>query len=332
MKYRRLGRSGLNVSILSLGTMNFGSVAGREESIRIIDAALDLGINLIDCADVYSQGESERVLGEALKKNNRRKDVFITSKVFWPAGEGQNSSGGSRHHIFSACEKSLRSLKTDFIDIYFLHRSDFNLPQEESLAALDLLVQQGKIRYVGCSTHPPWRVVEAIWIAEKNRYPKYICEQPPYNLLDRRAEIEIFPMCQAYDMGIMTWSPLAQGVLAGRYHSAIDLPPQSRGAQKNIFAERITQQGIEVSRLLAARATEKGCSLPQLALGWVLHQPPVTTAIIGPRTLDHLKDLHAAVDLHLDDSDIKLCDSLVPPEQNVSNHFNTAGWRASNNP
>lgn len=329
MKYRRLGRSGLSVSVLSLGTMNFGTATGEEDSIRIIDAAIDSGINLIDCADVYSRGESERILGETLKKSGRRKDVFVTSKVYWPTQEGQNAAGGSRHHIFSACEKSLKRLKTDYIDIYFLHRTDFNVPQEESLAALDLLVRQGKIRYAGCSTHPPWRVVEAMWIADKHHYPKYVCEQPPYNLLDRRAEIEIFPMCQAYDLGIMTWSPLAQGVLGGRYQNAVDFPAHSRGAQKKIYAERITQKGIEVAQQLAIRAKEKGCSLPQLALGWILHQAPVTTAIIGPRTQKHLNDLLLAVDLNLEDSDIEFCDFLVPPEHHVSDHFNTSGWRAS---
>jgi aryl-alcohol dehydrogenase-like predicted oxidoreductase len=329
MKYRRLGRSGLNVSILSLGTMNFGTATDRTESIRIINTAIDSGVNLIDCADVYSLGESERILGEALNDSGKRKNVFITSKVFWPIGEGQNTGGGSRHNILSACENSLRRLKTDYLDIYFLHRTDFNVPQEESLAALDLLVQQGKIRYTGCSTHPPWRVVEALWIADKYRYPKYICEQPPYNLLDRRAETEIFPMCQAYDLGIMTWSPLAQGVLAGRYQNISDLPPQSRATQKKIYAERITEKGIEVARHMASHATQKGWSLPQLALGWILHQRPVTTAIIGPRTLEHLKELLTAVQLHLDQSDMAFCDSLVPPECHVTNHFNTAKWRAS---
>ena len=232
MKYRRLGRSGLMISEIVLGTMNFGNPTDKAESFRIIDAALSAGINLFDCADVYAEGESEKILGEAFSRNGKRPEVFITSKVFMRTGEGPNDAGNSKHHILASCESSLRRLKTDYLDIYFLHRTDFDVPQEETLAALDLLVRQGKVRHIGCSTHPPWRVVEAHWIADKHHYPKFITEQPPYNLLDRRAETEIIPMCQAYDLGIICWSPLAQGVLAGRYRDATQIPPGSRGAFK----------------------------------------------------------------------------------------------------
>jgi len=201
------------------------------------------------------------------------------------------------------------------------------VPQEESLAALDLLVQQGKVRHIGCSTHPPWRAVEAWWIADKHHYAKFVCEQPPYNLLDRRVENEIVPMCKAYDLGIISWSPLAQGVLAGRYQDAADIPQGSRGAFKSIYAERITPQGIEVAQQLAKRAIQKGCTLPQLAVAWVLHQPGITAVIIGPRTLAHLNDLLSAADLNLDDTDLNYCNRLVKPGAFVSDHFNTAGWR-----
>lgn len=327
MEYHRLGRSGLKISKLALGTMNFGNPTDKTASFKIINRALDAGINILDCANVYADGESERIIGEALAENGKRNDVFVTSKVFLPTGTGPNDAGNSKHHILAACEKSLKSLKTDWIDIYFLHRTDFGVPQEESLAALDLLVQQGKVRYIGCSTHPPWRVVEAWWIADKHHYPKFICEQPPYNLLDRRVEHEIVPMCKAYDMGIISWSPLAQGVLAGRYQNAADMPAGSRGAFKAIYAERITQPGIEVAQQLAQRATEKGCSLPQLAVAWVLHQPGITASIIGPRTPAHLDDLLSAADLKLNDTDLEYCDQLVKPGAYVSDHFNTAGWR-----
>ena len=327
MEYRRLGRSGLNISEVVLGTMNFGLQTPKQESFRIIDGAIDSGINLLDCANVYAEGESERVIGEALAASGKRQDVFITSKAFLPVGDGPNDRGNSRHHILEACENSLRSLKTDHIDIYFLHRTDFNIPQEETLAALDLLVQQGKIRYTGCSTHPPWRVVEAMWIADKHHYPKFVCEQPPYNLLDRRVENEIMPMCGEYDLGIISWSPLAQGVLAGRYQDAGNLPADSRGAFKDIYAERITQRGIEVARQLAERARDKGCTLPQLALAWILHQPGVTGSIIGPRTWDHFVDLLRATDIELDRSDLEFCDGLVAPGMNISDHFNTCRWK-----
>ena len=327
MEYRRLGRSGLKISNLALGTMNFGNPTDKAESLDIIDTALDAGINILDCADVYAEGKSECIIGEALAESGNRNEVLVTSKVFLPTGTGPNDAGNSKHHILTACEGSLKRLKTDWIDIYFLHRTDFSVPQEESLAALDLLVQQGKVRYIACSTHPPWRVVEAWWVAENHHYPKFICEQPPYNLLDRRIEQEIVPMCRAYDMGIISWSPLAQGVLAGRYQDAAEIPPDSRGAFKDIYAERITQPGIEVAQQLAKRAADKGCSLPQLAVAWVLHQPGITASIIGPRTLAHLKDLLPAADLRLDDDDLAFCDQLVEPGAFVSNHFNTAGWQ-----
>jgi aryl-alcohol dehydrogenase-like predicted oxidoreductase len=291
MEYRRLGRSGLKISKLTLGTMNFGNPTDKAESFRIINTALDAGINILDCADVYAEGASERIIGEALAENGKRKDVLVTSKAFLPTGKGPNDAGNSKHHILAACENSLKRLKTDWI-------------------------------------HPPWRAVEAWWIADKHHYPKFICEQPPYNLLDRRVENEIVPMCKAYDLGIISWSPLAQGVLAGRYQDAADIPPGSRGAFKSIYAERITPQGIEVAQQLAQRASQIGCTLPQLAVAWVLHQPGVTAAIIGPRTLAHLNDLLSAADLNLDDSDLDYCNRLVKPGAFVSDHFNTAGWRS----
>jgi len=326
MEYRRLGRSGLMISGLVLGTMNFGKPTGKAESIRMIHAALDAGVNMLDCADIYAGGKSEEIIGEALSREKCRKDVLITSKVFMRVGDGPNDAGNCKHHILDACEKSLRRLKTDYIDVYFLHRTDYNVPQEETLAAMDLLVRQGKVRHIGCSTHPPWRTVEAFWIADKYGYPKFVCEQPPYNLLDRRAEHEIFPMCKAYNMGIISWSPLSQGVLAGRYRDAKKIPAGSRGAVKPIYAERITQQGVDVAQRLAQRAAAKGCTLPQFALAWILYQPAVTGAIIGPRTLKHLKDLLGAASVKLTGEDLDFCDALVPAGRNVSDHFNTSGW------
>jgi aryl-alcohol dehydrogenase-like predicted oxidoreductase len=306
--------------------MNFGNPTSKEESFKIIDRAIEEGINIFDCADVYADGESERIIGEALARNGKRKNVFVTSKVFMKTGPGPNDYGNSRHHIIESCEKSLKRLRTDYIDIYFLHRTDFDVPQEESLGVLDLLVKQGKIRYIACSTHPAWRIVEAIMISERYHYPKFICEQPPYNFLDRRIENEIVPMCQTYDLGIITWSPLAQGVLACRYTDPSKLPQGSRGTQKAIYAERITQKGIEISLELAKKAKEKGCTVAQLAVAWVLNQPGITGAIIGPRNLEQFEDLLPSADIKLDDSDFRFCDQLVPPGTYVSNHFNTSNW------
>lgn len=326
MQYRRLGRSGVNVSAFALGTMNFGNPTDKAEAFRIIEAALDVGINLFDCADVYAGGESERIVGEAFKQNGKRRDVLLTSKVFNKVGEGPNDAGNSKYHIFDACEQSLKRLQTDYIDIYFLHRTDFNVPQEESLAALDVLVRQGKIRYVACSTHPTWRTVEALWMADRYGYPKFICEQPPYNLLDRRIENEIIPMCQAYDMGILSWSPLAHGVLADRYTDAAHLPEGSRGTRRTVFTERITQEGIDVGDKFAQLAQQKGCTTAQLAIAWVLHQPTISATILGPRTLEQFQSLTPALDIELDSEDLKFCDELVAPGHFVANYFNTSRW------
>lgn len=329
MEYRRLGRSGLNISSLVLGTMNFGNPTEKAEALHIINTAIEVGINIFDCADIYANGESERILGEAFVQNGKRKEVFITSKVFNKTGSGPNDFGNSKHHILDACEKTLQRLQTDYIDIYFLHRTDFNVPQEETLAALDLLVKQGKIRYAAVSTHPTWRTVEALWLADKYHYPKFICEQPPYNLLDRRIENEIVPMCQAYDLGIITWSPLAHGVLAGRYTDASNIPEGSRGSLRQVYAERITQKGIEVSIEFAKKANEKGCSAAQLAVAWVLHQPGITGTILGPRTLEQFESLLPAIDIKLDETDLSFCDSLAPPGAYVANYFNTSRWMKS---
>ena len=326
MEYRRLGRSGLQVAPLVLGTMNFGGVTGKKESIEIIDEALDAGINLFDCADVYSGGESERVLGEALVRDGKRKRAFVTTKCFMAAGEGPNDRGSSRHHIFESVENSLRSLKTDYIDIYFLHRPDFSIPLEEPLAALDVLVNQGKVRYVACSTHPSWRTAEALFTAERYGYPKLICEQPPYNLLDRRIEMEILPMCRYFDLGAICWSPLAQGTLAGRYTDPDKFPSRSRASQKSVFAERITPEGIEAATKMADYAGKKGVTPAQFAVAWVLNQPTVTGSIIGPRTLEQFRDLLPSADIELTDDDRDFCDSLVPPRSHLSNHFNTTDW------
>lgn len=326
MDYRRLGRSGLKVSSLALGTLNFGEQTGRDESFRVIDAALDRGINFVDCADSYAGGRSESVVGQALARDGKRSKVILSSKVFYPVGPGLNDRGNSQRHIIAACEDSLRRLRTDYLDLYFLHRTDWSLPQEETLAALTRLVDRGLVRSIGCSTHPPWRTVEALWLAEKHGYPKFVCEQPPYNLLDRRLELEIGPMCQAYDLGLAVWSPLAQGVLAGRYDRPEAAPETSRARYKKIYGDRVTAAGAAAAASLADYAKARGWSTAQAAVAWVINQPGVSTAIIGPRNLDQLTDLIPASDITLDQTDIDFCDSLVPPGDWLSDHFNTAGW------
>ena len=326
MEYRRLGRSGLKVSALVLGTMNFGNPTPEAEAFKMVDCALDAGINMIDCADAYNQGAAERILGRALQSGAKRGQVLLTSKVFNPTGPGPNAGGNTRHHIMQACDASLRRLGTDWIDIYYLHRNDPQVPQEESLAALDLLVRQGKIRYVACSTHPSWRTVEALHIARRCGYPQFVCEQPPYNLLDRRAENEIIPACRAYDLGVIAWSPLAHGVLAGRYRDAQRLPEGSRGTLRKVFRQRITTAGVEVGARFAAWAWNKGRSGAEMAVAWVLRQAGVTATILGPRDVGQLESTLSAVEVNLDPEDLQFCDQLVPPGDFVTSFFNTSKW------
>jgi aryl-alcohol dehydrogenase-like predicted oxidoreductase len=327
MQYRRLGRSGLMISELTLGTMNFGGPTDEATSLRMIDRALDHGINLLDCANTYAGGRSEKIIGRALKNNGKRQRVLLTSKVFMPTSDQPNSRGNSRHNLINSCRESLKRFQTDTIDILFLHRTDWDIPQEETLHALDYLVNQGFIRYIACSTHPAWRTVEALHIARQKGWPQFICEQPPYNLLDRRIENEVVPMCQHYNMGIITWSPLAQGTLAGRYRTADDFPAHSRATQKDIYAQRVTPTGIDIAQKVMARAKEKRLTAPSLSVSWILHQPAITSVIIGPRTPRHLDDLVSAQDIRLLPEDLAWFDTLVPPGTYVSDHHNTAGWR-----
>lgn len=327
MEYRSLGRSGVKVAPLGLGTGNFADPTSEDEASRIIHRAIDAGINLIDTGNSYSNGESERIIGRALAVGSRRHEVILATKVFYKVGPGPNDEDLSRLHIIRACEDSLRRLQTDYIDLYQLHRPSPSIPIDETLGALTDLIQQGKVRYIGSSVHPAWKIMEAIMVSELKGYARLVCEQPPYNLLDRRIENEIVPMCQTYGLGLITWSPLAQGVLAGRYSSATELPADSRGALRGgIYSERITQPGIEVGNRMIALAKEHGISPAQLATLWVKDQPGITAPIIGPRTLEQLEHLLPVLDMTLSDELAEAGDRLVPPGSAVASFFNSAIW------
>lgn len=333
MEYRVLGRTGVRVSTLALGTANFADPTPEDEAKQILERAIDAGINLIDTGNSYAEGEAEGIIGRALKSGGLRKQMLISTKVFPPTGPGPNERGTSRLHVTQACEDSLERLQTDYIDLYFIHRFDPDTHQEETLAALDDLVRSGKVRYVACSTHPAWRVMEALAISERRGYARYCCEQPPYNLLDRRIENELVPLCLEHGLGLFPWSPIAQGVLTGRYADAGDFPEGSRAAYRGgIYAERITEPGIEVGRRFVALAEEAGIPPIQLAVLWVKDQPGITAPIIGPRTLDHLDDYIPVGDMRLGDDVRQACDELVPPGCMVANFHNSAGWGASSRP
>jgi aryl-alcohol dehydrogenase-like predicted oxidoreductase len=327
MEYRVLGRTGVKVSPLCLGGDNFLNPTSEEESIRLIQRALDGGINFIDTSNSYMQGESERVIGAALKAAGRRQQTVIATKVHYPVGPGPNDRGNSRLHIMRACEDSLRRLGTDTIDLYQTHRPDFDIPLEETLCALTDLVRAGKVRYIGSSTAPAWHVMEALMVSELKGLARFVSEQSPYNLLDRRVENELVPMCKRHGLGILSWSPMAMGILAGRYTDAGNLPPDSRAARRGgIYAERVTQRGIEVGERFVRLARAHGIDAAQLAILWVKDQPGVTAPIIGPRTVAQLENLLPVLEMSLSEELRAACDALVPPGSAAANFHNTAPW------
>jgi 1-deoxyxylulose-5-phosphate synthase len=315
------------VSPLALGTDNIANPTPRDESIRMIHAAIDGGINLIDTSNSYAAGESERIIGEALALNGRRDDVLIATKVHYPTGPGPNDRGNSRLHIMRACDESLQRLGTDYIDLYQLHRPDLETPIEETLGALDDLVRLGKVRYIGSSTAPAWHVVEAVMTSERRGFERFVTEQSPFNLLDRRLENEMLPACQRFDLGVLAWSPMAMGMLAGRYANGAPEPTDSRVAQRGgIYAERVTPAGVEIGNRFAALARDHGYEPAQLAILFVKDQPGITAAIIGPKNVDQLTGLLPVLEMTLPAEIQQACDDLVTPGSVVASFFNSASW------
>jgi aryl-alcohol dehydrogenase-like predicted oxidoreductase len=319
---RRIGDTA--VSDLALGAMNFGSPTAREESIAILDLAFAAGVNVIDTAYVYNAGESERIVGEWIRERGVRDRIFLATKV----GMRDGVPGGvdaTRRHILASCDASLKRLGVEHIDLYQLHKPDFRTPHEETLAAFDELVRAGKVRHVGCSSHPAWFVMEALGIAERSGYARYVSEQPPYNLLDRRIENELIPLCLRHGLAMLTWSPLGGGILAGRYANAA-VPADSRAARKPAVRDRVTPRAIEVAISLQGMAQERGVTASQLALLWVKSQPGVTSPIVGPRTEAQLRDALGVLGKKLPKEDLTPFDDLVPSGAAVADFHNTSGW------
>ncbi|MEZ4731629.1 MAG: aldo/keto reductase [Caldilineaceae bacterium] len=327
MDYRTLGRTGVKVAPLALGTDNFANPVSEADASEILTCALDAGINLIDTSNNYAGGESERVLGRALAQSGRRHDVLLATKAHYPTGPGPNDRGNSRLHLLRACEESLRRLQTDYIDLYQLHRPVFDIPIDETLGALTDLVRQGKVRYIGSSTAPAWKVLEGVLTSELKGYARFVSEQPPYNLLDRRIENELVPMCQAHGLGLLTWAPLAMGMLAGRYADAEHYPTASRAQLRGgIYAERVTARAIAAGNQFVQLARTHGYDPAQLALLWVKDQPGITAPLIGVRSVAQLAHLLPVLDMQLPDELRTACDGLVPPGGAAANFHNTAGW------
>jgi aryl-alcohol dehydrogenase-like predicted oxidoreductase len=324
MPARRFGSTGVEIAPLALGAMNFGIATPPDEAAAMLARAIDAGITLIDTADVY--GESEQVVGDVLARTHRRDDVLLATKVGLPRGEGPPETWHRREHIVASCDQSLRHLQTDRIDVYQLHRPSQVVPFEETLGVLGELVDAGKVRWIGTSTFAAWMLADALALAREQGLPAVVSEQPPYNLLDRRADNELLPMCEHHDVAVVPWSPLAGGVLAGRYDRVDDVPADSRAALVPMTRDRMNERALDVARAVGELARERGLTTSQLALLWTKDQPGVTAPIIGPRTLAQLDDALGVLELALDDDARAACDALVHPGNAVSDFHSTAFW------
>ena len=321
MRYVRLGGTGLKVSNLCLGCMNFGAWGNpdHDESIKIIHAALDAGINFLDTANVYSGGESEEIVGKALKV--KRDDVVLATKFHGPTGGGQNDRGNSRRHIMQAVEDSLRRLGTDYIDLYQVHRPDPKTDIAETLGALTDLVRQGKVRYLGSSTFPASEIVEAQWVAEAKGLERFVCEQPPYSILAREVEREMLPAAAKYRMGVIVWSPLGGGWLSGKYRRDREMEQTPRVQRVPVRFDPAlpeNQRKFGLVESLATLADAESITMVQLAIAWSLEHPAVTSSIIGPRTMEQLTGQLDAGDIKLSVKTLDAIDELVSPGETVN--------------
>jgi aryl-alcohol dehydrogenase-like predicted oxidoreductase len=323
VEYRNLGRTGVKVSAQCLGCMMFGGRTEPEESLAIIDRALDAGINFLDTANVYSRGRSEEVVGQALKRNGKRNRIVLATKVHGAMDDDDpNAQGNQRRHIIAQCEASLRRLQTDWIDLYQIHRPSSDIPIDETLRALDDLIRAGKVRYIGTSTYAAWQIVESLWVSKEFGLNRFVCEQPPYHLLDRRAERELLPMARTFGLAIIPWSPLAGGFLTGKYRRG---EPRTQGArleQQSEWADKhFTDAAFDVLDIVQALALEKGCTVSQLALAWVTQQPGVTSPIVGPRTMEQFEDNLAALSVSMTDEDRTRLDAVAPKGRAVVQYY-----------
>jgi len=324
IEYRKLGATGVSVSPLCLGSMMFGAYGNtdHEDCVRIIHRALDAGINFIDTADVYSRGESEEIVGKALA-NGRRDSVVLATKLHGKMhDEDPNQFGNSRRWIVQEVENSLRRLKTDWIDLYQIHRPEPDTDIDVTLGALGDLVREGKVRYIGSSTFPAHQIVQAQWTAERRGRERFMCEQPPYSMLNRGIEADVLPVCQEYGIGVIPWSPLAMGWLSGRYGKGGETPDASRRAQmipgRYDMSNPANQRKLEAAQALGELAEQAGMSLIEMALAFVTGHPAVSAAIIGPRTVEHLDSQLPALERVLSADVLDGIDEIVPPGLNIN--------------
>ena len=328
MEYRNFGRTGMKVSQLCMGCMYFGAKTPEEEAYKLFDACIDAGINFFDTANVYNRGTSESVLGKILADRGNREKLVIATKVHGRMDDDDpNAAGNSRRHIIEQCEASLKRLGTDYVDLYQIHRPDSQVPIDETLRALDDLVRAGKVRYMGTSTYAAWQSVEALWASKELGLNRFVSEQPPYSIADRRIERELLPMARTYGYGIIPWSPLAGGLLTGKYGRGKEAPEGARYADSSRpnLAKRVTERLYDALEELEELVVGKGVTMSQFALAWVMNQPGVTSPIIGSRNLEQLRDNLEALEVEIADADRERVDEIVPPGTNVSGFYD-ADW------
>jgi aryl-alcohol dehydrogenase-like predicted oxidoreductase len=324
MEYRNLGRTGVKVSQLCLGTMMFGRSTNETDSIAIIERALDQGVNFVDTANAYSGGASERFVGKALARG-RRTSIVLATKAFFPLDpKDPNARGLSRRHLIDACDASLQRLQTDWIDLYQLHRAQSDVPIDETLRALDDLIRAGKIRYIGTSMFPSWKIVESLWAAKELGLNRFVCEQMAYNLLDRTAEREVLPAAQTFGIATIPWAPLCGGLLTGKYKRDDQSAAGRWHGGKDNFDRKVTPGAFDVIEGVVALARDKGCTPSQLALAWLSAQPGVTAPIIGPRTLEQAIDNLGATKVTITAGDRAHIDEIAPPLAATLRYYDAA--------
>ena len=312
MQYKQMGRTGLKISAMSIGTMFFGTQVGEEEAIKTLDLAFEKGINMFDTADAYGLGKSEEIVGKAIK--NKRQAVVLATKIGHRGGRGPNDSGLSREHIIQGVEASLKRLGTDYIDVYYAHTPDYATPIGETLRAFDHLVQQGKVRYVACSNIRAWQLMKSLWVSDKNNLARYDCIQSVYNLLTRDIEYELLPCCAAEGVGVTVFNPLAAGFLTGKYDPNQPPPADNRfGRERTGKREQElywSPANFKAVAELKKLAEDHGRSLVQFALAWIINNPVVSSAIVGASSAKQLEDNVKAVDIKLTDEEQKACDAV----------------------
>ncbi len=322
MDYRLLGRTGVRVSPLCLGTMMFGGQTSEADSIRIIHKALELGINFVDTADMYCASETERVVGKALA--GRREHVVLATKGRHKMGDGPNDWGATRLHLRQALDASLKRLATDYIDLYYIHAPDYDTPIEEALRFFDDAVRAGKILYPACSNFRAWRVCEGLWTSDKLGLARFAAVQPLYNLVNRDIEVELLPFCKEHGLAVVSYSPLARGILTGKYKPGEAFPEGSRAARndKRLREAELRDESLAISQRLADHCQAKGCPPSQFALAWCLANPIITSIILGPRTMEQFDDNVAALNVQITAEDEAFVDRLVPPGDHSGKGFN----------